>query len=274
MHTTASDGVYPPHKVVQFALEFGLDAIAITDHDTTDGIQPAREAAIDKPIEVIAGVELGCENDVRDVHILGYYIDIENAELQKAFQEMRHVRETRAESMIQKMGEMGVRISLERVKEIAGKAPIVRPHIAKAMIEAHAVPDMQTAFEKYIGNDAPAYAPRMRLLPERAIEIIHNAGGVAILAHAGRYASPLEVANEMVDYGIDGIEVFYPTHEPEFREALLKIANERGLLVTGGSDFHRPNGDGSLPLGSEDVPLEIIEKLRDKSRQFVAKGKS
>lgn len=265
MHSTASDGVFSPTEVVQKALECGLNVIALTDHDTTNGLHEARHAAKNTSLDVIAGIELGCENGYRGIDVLGYYLNIDHTGFQNSLTKMRTQREHRAESMIEKLSELGVEIPLERVMEVADGASVTRPHIAKVMLEVGVVETFQEAFDKYIADDGPAYAPRFRLTPQTAIELVHSAGGVAVLAHPGRYEKPLEIAEEFVKHGLDGIEVFYPTHEPELREALLKFVKRHNLIPTGGTDFHRPDEEGNIFIGDETVPYESVEALRRKA---------
>lgn len=265
MHSTASDGVFSPTEIVQVANEHGLDIIALTDHDTTNGIAEAREAAKNTKLEIITGIELGCENGYRGIDVLGYCLNIDHQSFQDTLTKMRTQREHRAESMIEKLAELGIDIPLERVLEVAEGASVTRPHIAKVMIEVGAVETLQEAFDKYISDDGPAYAARFRLTPQAAIDLIHSAGGVAVLAHPGRYEKPLEIAEEFVQYGLDGVEVFYPTHEPDLREQLLALAERHNLITTGGTDFHRPTDEGEIFIGNENVPYESVEALYRKA---------
>jgi predicted metal-dependent phosphoesterase TrpH len=137
------------------------------------------------------------------------------------------------------------------------------------MLEVGAIETFQEAFDKYIGDDGPAYAARFRLTPQVAIDLIHSAGGVAVLAHPGRYEKPLAIAEEFVQYGLDGVEVFYPSHEPDLREQLLKLAERHHLIPTGGTDFHRPDDDGNIFIGDETVPYESVKALRHKATSLV-----
>jgi predicted metal-dependent phosphoesterase TrpH len=267
IHTTASDGVYSPSEVVRIALERGLDVIALTDHDSTDGLPEAWEAARNTSLEVIAGVEFGCEDETRQIDILGYLMDINNPVLQNTFREMRTFRERRAELILDRLVKLGINLSLERVRAVAGHGVITRPHIAQVMVEQQIVPGLQAAFDRYIDKGGPAYVARYKLPPPKAVELIHQAGGVAVVAHPGRYKTPLKIVEEFVRYGVDGVEVFYPDHALELRQQLLQIAARYDLLVTGGSDFHRPEGDGFLRLGCEAgaIPVNTVERLRERA---------
>jgi hypothetical protein len=268
IHSTASDGDYPPQKIVKLALERELSVIALTDHDTVDGVIAASEAAQGTALSVLNGIEFGCEDERGQVDILGYCLDINNADLRKRLDEMRQFRETRAEKMVYKLREQGILITFERVKALTGDAPITRPRIGQAMVEAGYVVDLNEAFGKYIGDDCPAYVAHYQLLPVDAVTLIHNAGGVAIVAHPGRYKAPFAIIEEFVGYGIDGIEVFYPTHSDAFRQRLLQTAARFNLLTTGGSDFHRPEPNGYINLGDETLSQGVLDALRQKAAMY------
>lgn len=268
MHSTASDGVYSPSELVQIALERELSVIALTDHDSLEGVPEALAAAEDTRLTVIAGLELGCENGPRDVHVLGYGMDPFDEELRNKLAEMRDYREHRAERIVEKLNNLGIPVTYERICEIAGEGVIARPHIAKAMIEVGAVADYQEAFDKYINNDGPAYVPRLRISPQDGISLIHQAGGVAVVAHPCRYADPLGVVREFAEHGVDGVEVFYPDNSPELRIDLTDVAKELGLIMTGGCDFHRPDSDGNLSIGCEDVPQDAVESIMARAERY------
>ncbi|MCI0713276.1 MAG: PHP domain-containing protein [Chloroflexi bacterium] len=268
MHSTASDGVYSPSELVRIALERGLSVIALTDHDSLEGVPEALAAAEDTGLTVIAGLELGCENGPRDVHVLGYGLDPYDEELRNKLAEMRDYREHRAERIVEKLNSLGIPVTYERICEIAGEGVIARPHIAKAMIEVGAVADYQEAFDKYIHNDGPAYVPRLRLSPEDGINLIHQAGGVAIVAHPCRYADPIGVVREFAGHGVDGVEIFYPDNPPQLRNELNEVADELGLIKTGGCDFHRPGPNGDLLMGCEDVPQNAVDSILARAERY------
>lgn len=271
MHSTASDGMFSPSEVVHTAITRGLHVIALTDHDTTNGVSEAQTTARQTPLQVISGIEMGCEDALRTIDILGYLIDTENAEFQNHLTEIRTYRERRAEMIVEKLARLGVNISLDRVYAISEGAAITRPHIARVMVEKGIVPDNQTAFNRYLGNDAPAYVPRFRLTIPEAIAMIHQAGGVAVLAHPGRYANPTKVIGEAIAAGVDGLEVYYPDHAPEFRQQILKITTENNLIATGGSDFHHPE-NGTIRMGIEaaNMPADTLSKLHERATRYSA----
>ncbi len=264
MHSTASDGVFSPSEVVSLALTHSLDVIALTDHDSTNGIPEAQQSAEGTPLRVIAGVELSSENEVRDAHILGYLLNIDHAPFQAALSEMREARTGRAQKIVAKLNAVGVDISAERVYQIAGTGSVGRPHIAQAILEKGYVNSLQEAFDRYIDNGGVAYVPRFRLEPARAIKLIHDAGGVAVLAHPGHYDGYADLIKSLAAEGLDGIETYYPDHSPALVEHLILLARTYDLATTGGSDFHRRDGDGSARIGSVRMPSEVVQQLDDR----------
>jgi len=221
------------------ALERGLAVIALTDHDTLGGVAEAQQAAVGTGLEVITGVEVNSEGDWGDLHFLGYYVDPENGPLRERLQAMRDVRVGRARKMIERLSEMGMALEWEEVRALAGGDSVGRPHVARALLNRGYVKTTQEAFDRFIGNDGPAYVPRLRLAPPEVIQTIIGAGGVR------------------------GVEVYYPHHSPEEIEMLLGLCREYGLLATGGSDFHGPGIKEGASLGSVYVPPECVERLRE-----------
>ncbi len=263
-HSTASDGVYTPSELVCMALERGLTVIALTDHDTLGGVAEAQQAAVGTGLEVIAGMEVNSEGDWGDLHILGYYVDLNNGPLQEQLEAVQDVRVGRARKMIERLTEMGMPLAWDDVRALAGGASVGRPHVARALVNRGYVKTTKEAFDRFIANDGPAYVPRMRLSPSEVIQTIIGAGGVPVLAHAAHSGKQaLALIPEMVGYGLRGLEVYYPHHSPEQIEMLLGLCREHGLLVTGGSDFHGPGSSEGAQLGSVHVPLECAERLRE-----------
>jgi len=261
VHSSASDGVFTPTEVVHLALRQGMSVIALTDHDTTDGIGEARRAAAGSSLEVIPGLEINTEGPDGDIHILGYYINPDHEPLQEQLRVLREARLVRARKMIERLADLGMPLEWERVLAIAGEDPAVgRPHIARALVEAGYVATAQEAFDRYIGNDGPAYVPRLRMRPEEAIVAIHQAGGVAVLAHPDHHPI-LERLPDLVKAGLDGLEVYYPEHTPEDVARLGALATRYGLLMTGGSDFHGPGLGKNAPMGSVLLPAGVVSRL-------------
>jgi predicted metal-dependent phosphoesterase TrpH len=270
IHSTASDGAYSPAEVVQIALTNKLDVIALTDHDTIDGIHGAQQAASSTALEVIPGIELTVECDQFKFDLLGYYLNPENPMLRQALAEIHRARVSRAEQMVDKLGSLGMPIPLQRVYDLAAHGSVTRAHVARVMFEQRLIGSIQEAFDRYIGDSGPAYVPHYQLTPERAIEIVHEAGGVAILAHPVRYADPKVLITTLVPMGLDGIEVYYPDHTRTLIRDMRAVARQHNLLMTSGSDFHRRSPDGSARIGSVRPPadLKIVESLRDRAQRY------
>jgi predicted metal-dependent phosphoesterase TrpH len=259
IHTTASDGVLTPAEVVRVAVDKGLEAIAITDHDTTAGIDAALEAAQASRLEVIPGIELSTEEGLREVHILGYYIDHGDEGLQARLAVLRRARRDRAWKMVKKLEGLGLPVSWEQVEEIADQTSAFgRPHIAQALLERGYVGSVNEAFDRYIGLRGPAYVARYKLTPEEAIQMVAHAKGLPVLAHPWRQE---EIVPRLSALGLVGLEVYYPSYSEDERELLAALAEKHDLVATGGSDFHGYRVDASLSLGEVPVPFESLERL-------------
>ena len=240
MHSTASDGVYTPEELMSLAAGRGYTHVALTDHDSMAGIPSAREAAKRLGMQLIAGVELSCGGQ-KEIHVLGYGCDSQDAAL-RAFCERRVAqREERAEAMVQRLCALGKPIEMRRVRELAGGA-IARPHIARALLEAGHVTSVSDAFDRFLKPGKPAYVPKEDVKVAEAVRLIAQAGGVAVLAH------PMELKlgetqlqsliGEWKEQGLAGVEAFHPSAQNNHAAFLLRMARREGLLVTGGSDFH------------------------------------
>lgn len=265
-HTNASDGELAPAQLVQLAIERGLDVIAVTDHDTTNGVDAAIEAARGTALEVIPGVELSADVEAAEIHVLGYFVNWHDPEFQTMLGKFQEGRYGRAEKMTHKLAALGAPISFERVKEIAGDASIGRPHVARALIEAGHVATINEAFEKYISRNGPAYVERFRLMPEDAVTLILRSGGVPIFAHPRDVTSWIE---PLVKVGLVGLEVYYLAYDDLTRANLARLAKQYGLLATGGSDFHGLNKMGHMSgLGEVHVPPEVVERLRERAQKL------
>jgi predicted metal-dependent phosphoesterase TrpH len=263
IHTTASDGVLTPPAIIDMAMEIGLKGIAISDHDTVAGLEEARQylAITSYSLDFIPGIELNTECEHDEVHILGYFIDPKNAALNQRLQIIRNSRYHRAEQMVSRLQELGVKITFEQVQELAQGELIARPHVARVLINNKYANSIREAFDKYIGRDAPGYVPRYKFLPDEAIELIKNAGGIAVLAHPGLIKHHGKVT-EIINSGIEGLEVFYPEHSPKQTRELLGLAQCHHLLITGGSDYHGPGSSESRAnMGAAGVSEEFVEKM-------------
>ncbi|HHY82070.1 MAG TPA: PHP domain-containing protein [Clostridiales bacterium] len=266
-HTTASDGLLSPAQLVRFAAIKGLKAIAITDHDTTEGIDEGLRAGQFYKIKVIPGIELNTQLDSVEIHLLGYFINWNSEYLQKILFKMRDIRKNRAKKMVEKLVNLyGFDISYEEVLKEAKEGAVARPHIARVLISKGIVKDMSEAFEKYIGTDCPAYVGRYHLTPKEGIELIEICGGVPVLAHPGLITVP-GIAEMMLDQGIKGIEAYHSKHTQEQAEYYSELAKKSGLLITGGTDCHGELFDGMPIIGDVSVGMDAVEELKHLSRQ-------
>ena len=253
-----------PARLVQEAHTQGVRVLALTDHDTTQGLDEALAAGGELGVEVIPGVEINTDVGPHEVHILGYFVDHARAPFQEFLRRMRDGRVARAEEMVRRLASLGAPVAWERVQEIAAGAAVGRPHVARALVEAGWVGTNQEAFARYLGRSGPAYVGRLKLTPEGAVEEIRRAGGVPVLAHPGWPQSGpiLERVPQLVAHGLAGIEAYYPDHTAEMIAAYLDTARRYGLVVTGGTDYHGGGIATRVPLGSVPVPPEAVPDLR------------
>ncbi|MCC6804617.1 MAG: PHP domain-containing protein [Anaerolineae bacterium] len=267
LHTNASDGQYRPAELVELARKF--DVIAITDHDTTDGVEEAQQAAAHygAPI-VIPGIELSAEDADGDVHMLGYYVDIHDGRFQEALARFRANRYQRGQRMVENLAAMNMPVDWNRVVEIADGGAIGRPHVARALLEAGYVESVKDAFDRFIGNDRPAYVARTRLTPEEAIALIHSAGGAAVLAHPGLLGDYRAMLQRLIPVGLDGVEVNHPSNDEAVRLDLRGIATANKLIMTGGSDFHGPKVKPDTTLGMVSPPDGAVEALKRAAARY------
>jgi predicted metal-dependent phosphoesterase TrpH len=264
-HSDESDGTFTPSEVVRRAAELGLDVVALTDHDTTSGLGEATEAAREVGVELVPGVEFSAEHQATSVHVLCYWMDVSNEELQTELQRLRDDRFRRGEMMIEKLQALGFDISFERVREIAGGGNIVRPHVAQAMVEAGIVADEAEAFDRYIADGGPAHVPKHALDPLDSVDLIVRAGGVCVLAHPGMWGAQSSVPDDLIvamaERGMVGLEVDHTDHTPEQRAIYRAMAERLDLVATGGSDCHGTRYD-PIRLGSSLCDPEQFAALR------------
>lgn len=270
VHSTASDGLLPPREVVALAAERGLAGIALTDHDTCDGIAEAQGIAQMLGITCIAGVELSCSSDHSpQIHMLGYFVDPQHADLVALFEEMRRQRIERASAIVQRVNDLAGPLTLDDVFAESNGAPPGRPHIARAMVRAGIIADADEAFhETWFGAGGRAFVSRAGVRVDRAIAAIQAAGGVAVFAHPGaraRNGVPVAAIRHAVEHGLDGIEVDHPGHDGDVLQQCVELATELGLVQTAGSDDHGTGREGSR-LGCRTVPRRIVDALEARSR--------
>jgi 3',5'-nucleoside bisphosphate phosphatase len=266
-HSTASDGSRAPADVIREAKRIGLAAIALTDHDTVAGIAEAISVGEDLGVRVVPGVELSAvEGDV-ETHILGLHLS-DTRELEAKLIALREMRRTRAERMVKRLNELGVRIELASVLEQAAGGAIGRPHVARAMIAEGWAVDFRDAFDRYLGNGRPAYVTKERLAVSEATTLIHRAGGLAILAHPS-HSGTLERIAAFVEQGMDGVEVRHPSHSADDTARLAALVEHFSLVPSGGSDWHG-SSDGPRTLGMMRVPAEWLGRQDSRIRARAA----
>ncbi len=240
MHTTFSDGSISPEELVAMAIENGLEAVAITDHDNTQSYIPAMEAAKATSLEIIPGIEINTWWQGHEIHVLGYYIDPENEYLQEVCQEHNCARQEQMTHFVELMQKQGkVKITLDDIKSFSRPGGTIgRPHVAKAIVEKGAASNISDAFRKYLVPTAPTYHRRETVPPHEAVEAIYESGGIAVIAHPGEMVIIEELATDLINYGLRGIEAYHRSHSPAEIEFHCSLAERLGLIVTGGTDFH------------------------------------
>ena len=261
IHTTASDGADTPARVVALAVKTGLTAIAITDHDTFSGVEPATAAGLERGLMIIPGIELSAEKDGSDVHILGYMPDMNDTRLLDKIAMFRRQRGGRIGQMVNKLSDIGLNVELERVLAIAGDGAAGRPHLAAAMVEAGLVSDIKEAFNKYIGKGLKAYVPRYKITPAEAVQMIRQARGIPVLAHPGSGVAG-KIIPELTEAGLLGIEACHPSHSTSLTKHYLELGKRHGLIITGGSDYHGLERKKGHCLGMISVPDSVLEEMR------------
>jgi predicted metal-dependent phosphoesterase TrpH len=271
-HTTASDGTEPPAHNVRLAAEAGLAAVAITDHDTVSGIPEALAEAGRYGIEVVPGVEISTVSGGQDIHVLGYWISIEDAQFLSRLKELRETRDRRNEMILERLEELGLPLTMSDVlaEETAAVRKrrddtVGRPHIAAAMVRKGYVATVQEAFDRYLAKGKAAYANPPRIEPETAMKWIRDAGGAPVLAHPGLYDDDALVERLAVA-GLAGIEAYHADHDEEAERRYCELAERYGLLVTAGSDFHgyRDGQAFHAPLGSKRIQADVIKELQQR----------
>jgi len=263
LHSSASDGSDPPSEVVRRAAALGFSAVALTDHDTMAGVPEAMAAAESLGVELIPACELSALDGERQIDLLVYGVSPRDAEFTRTLSRIRGGRLGRAWGMVQCLNQLGYVVSWERVQTIAGSENIGRPHVARAMVEAGVVPNVKAAFTAdFIADGGRCYVQRVKITPAEAIQCTHAAGGVVVAAHPGRTRLTDDDIATLADAGLDGLEVFYPRHRASQTERFERLANARGMLITGGSDDHGAINEGRL-MGEIRLPYAYVQRLKD-----------
>jgi len=259
LHSTASDGVHSPTWVMETAAVRGVRTLALTDHDTTDGLAEAKAAAGRLGLRLVPGIELSTDLEKTDVHLLGFGIDAGSKRLQDYLSWLREGRMGRTRKAVDILAGLGVPVRLERVLEIAGEASVGRPHIARALVEAGHVASVQEAFDLYLGDGKPGDVPREKLQPAEAIDEVHAAGGVVFVAHAIFIGEDYPaVVEEFARIGLDGLETYYKHYTPEIIAAHEVLSERLGLARSGGSDYHGLGNPDDREIGDIPFPDDAV----------------
>ncbi len=261
IHTTFSDGTYQPEEAVEAAISAGVSAIAVTDHDITEGIERALKAGARYGIEVIPGIELSCEYNGTEIHMLGFYINWENNWFQGKLKVFQRARERRAIHILNKLKKIGVDIDEQMLFSYAGEGSISRIHFARCLVNSGIVSDTQEAFRKYLEQGRPAFVKKLRVTPDEAISMIQRVGGLPVVAHPVYGGGHKSFLRKLKKQGLCGIEAYHPGQDARQSGKLAGFASDLGLLVTGGSDSHGSRPDEN-PIGSIDVDYNSVEKLK------------
>ena len=262
IHSTASDGRLSPSEIVRKSAELGLTVVAIADHDSVNGMAEALKAAKAYPgLKVIPAVEINTDVPHGEAHILGYFIDFTDRELNTTLEQLRDSRRLRAQKMIAKLAKLGIHINWGRVQEIAGAGTIGRPHLAQAMLEKGYIASIKEAFTKYIGKDGPAYVEREKITPVGAVELILRASGLPVLGHPFTINDPETMIIELKRAGLVGIEAYYKDYNSDQVSELVDLAGRYNLITTGGTDYHGLDDTDEVMIGGADVPLESAKQL-------------
>lgn len=281
LHTTYSDGRLTPEQLVSLCAQRGLSVISISDHDSTEGLSEAMETADRLGVEVIPGIELSTDVPSAEVHMLGYFVEVGDPELQGILQRFRDGRQDRARETVERLAELGVEVSWERVQELSGGGAVGRPHIAQAMVDAGYVKYPKEAFDRYLGRDGPAYLDRSKLTPADAIGILLKNGALPVMAHptyavpeseADKVAAMRRLLQDLKGHGLVGVEVYYKDYTPQQVQQLAELADELGLVPCGGSDYHASGNPDEPEPGTVGPPIQTVEALRSLKKQRAARA--
>jgi predicted metal-dependent phosphoesterase TrpH len=270
LHTTASDGVLSPSEIVRYAKAKGLQAIAITDHDTIDGCEEGLLEGQRIGFEVIPGIEISAEHSPGSMHILGFFLDIHHPLLNERLEYLQKARAERNPKMVAKLNQLGIEVTYEEVLKASGGGQVGRPHFANVLLEKKVVRSFQEAFDRFLKKGAPAYVDKFRFTSKEALHFIHEARGVAVLAHPNTlgvngYSELEKVILRLVDEGLQGIEVYYPEHSSAEVAQYKSLADRYHLLSTGGTDYHgieKNELDIGVGRGEMKLPYSIVENMK------------
>lgn len=262
LHSFFSDGTYSPEEIASHAARHKLAAIALTDHDSVEGCARTGAACKAAGIEFISGTELTAEHEGNELHLLGYFLDTTNQKLLSEIAVFQRVRQDRIREMVARLNEINIPLKADDVFALANCRSPGRPHVARAMVKGGHCKSMDEAFERFLKKKRPAWVPKKKMSALEGIELIHQAGGLAVMAHPGLNRTD-EVIPHLVESGLDGIECFHTKHSTAMSERYLGIADKYNLLVTGGSDCHGLS-KGKPLIGTVKLPYTHVEKLKGK----------
>src|SRR6202453_3873649 len=268
LHTNFSDGTFTPEELVLQAQKAGLACIAVTDHDSVEACARAATACAAVKIEFIAGTELTAEHDDTELHLLGYFLDIHNEKLLTEIARFQAVRQSRIHEMVARINELGTPLKAESVFALANCKSPGRPHVARAMVKEGFVRSLDEAFERFLKKGRPAWVPKSKISALEAIQLVHQAGGLAVMAHPGLNRTD-NIIPGLVAEGLDGIECFHTKHSTAMSERYLEIADKYHLLVTGGSDCHGFS-KGKPLIGTVRLPYEHVEKMKEQINRRIS----
>ena len=270
-HSTFSDGTMTPSELVEMACEENLGGLALTDHDTIEGVPERLAEAKKVDLPALSGVELSANHGAIPIHILGYGFDPTDQALNQSLKHLQQTRQVRNEKIIANLLDLGINVTYSQMQSLAGDGVVGRPHFAQLLINLGKVKNMQSAFDKYLRKDRPAYAAREILPVEDAISIVHKAEGLAILAHPGTIPlennQTIDLIHEFLEMGLDGIEAYYPVHSPGLRKELISLCEKMNLVITGGSDYHgniRPGTRLGTMQKKQRVPFDVLLQLQQR----------
>lgn len=281
LHTTASDGIMKPSEIVRYAKLKGLQAIAITDHDTIEGLEEGLKEGERLNFEVIPGVEISAEYPNGSMHLLGYFLDIHHPLLNEKLKYLQKVRAERNPKIAEKLNHLGLKVTFEEVLKASGGGQVGRPHFAQVLIEKGYVKNFQEAFDRFLKKGAPAYVEKMRYSPREALHFIQEAKGVSVLAHPKTLGIQgitqlEELISKLIEMGLKGLEVYYPEHSSLEMAQYKALAERYGLLITGGTDYHGIDGNElEIGVGRGDMrlPYSMVEGLKAIRNQFLQSGR-
>jgi hypothetical protein len=270
LHTNFSDGTYTPEELAGHAARCAFKAVALTDHDTMEGCERMAAACRERGIEFVPAAELTAEHDGHELHMLGYFLDAKNARLQTELAKFQQVRQQRIHEMVARLAGVGVPVKAEAVFTLANCRSPGRPHVARTLVQAGWCSNLDEAFERFLRKGKPAWVPKFKISAMEAIELIHHAGGLAVMAHPGLNHHD-GLIPDLVDAGMDGLECFHTKHSTALTQRYLEIADRFKLLVTGGSDCHGMS-KGQPLIGSIKIPYECVERLKERVLQRAAEN--